>query len=378
MRRWLASTALALSACAEAGPTDAMSEVLAATCDLTTVFVGEDPNHGEGATITFKAALVEQLVGECGFEQVVFEASFYEFSDIARAVEAGEPLTEERLRTAVGGLWSDTAEFAPLVPVLVEGVNAGTLRVGGIHDQLPQRGQDYANDIMGGELMAVLPTERAEECTERLRRRIYSFLPENGPYDVEARSEVQRCIAEAEASLPEGSWERAMAGSLSRVVARDLKGRDAAIRGRSASMAANLAVWQPDAARKTIVWTATVHAARRDTELGNGTVAPNLGRIVEARAGEPAYILAFSALSGSTRMMDGTTPYVPTPSPGSLEATAFAGTEADAVFLDRDDLIELGTVPGAALAAREEVRAWHELVDGVVVFREQFPKTWMP
>ena len=139
---------------ADPGDQDALTAVTHDLCPRQVAMLGESATHGDGRTETFKVALVERLINECGFDSVFFEASHIEFLHLTRQLRTGPPVSADQLSSAIGGLWKFDREFQPLVPLLLAKAQAGQIALGGIDDQLGQLGQDYANVEMVTELTA--------------------------------------------------------------------------------------------------------------------------------------------------------------------------------------------------------------------------------
>ena len=121
---------------------------------------------------------------------------------------------------------------------------------------------------------------------------------------------------------------------------------------------------------RIVVWSASVHAAK---SLPGGTRP--FGSYVHAELGDRAAAIGFSALSGHYGNVGGRRapqPLAPA-APGSLEARAFAGAgTGDLRYLDHAQLQALGTVPGRALDyANTQTLDWSQLLDGVIVLREE-------
>ena len=53
----------------------------------------------------------------------------------------GQTVTAEQVSSAVGGLWEFNQEFQPLAPFLLAKAQAGQVFLGGIDDQLGERGR---------------------------------------------------------------------------------------------------------------------------------------------------------------------------------------------------------------------------------------------
>src|SRR6516162_8365668 len=114
---------------------DALAAATRDMCGKDVVLLGE-ASHGDGATETFKVALIQRLVRSCHFNAVFFEASHYDFLEISRRLREGETVTPGTVSSAVGWMWNHDAEFAPLIPFLHAEATAGRITLGGLDDQL--------------------------------------------------------------------------------------------------------------------------------------------------------------------------------------------------------------------------------------------------
>jgi hypothetical protein len=57
----------------------------------------------------------------------------------------------------------------------------------------------------------------------------------------------------------------------------------------------------------------------------------------------------------------------------SLEAKAFAGLDFDTDYLSLTQLRNFGTIPARLLGSSFKTARWSEVVDGVLIFREEHP-----
>lgn len=73
----------------------ALNATVHAVCGREVVMIGESATHGDGHTESFKVALVERLVNDCGFDSVFFEASHYEFINISRQLRLRKAVTAD-------------------------------------------------------------------------------------------------------------------------------------------------------------------------------------------------------------------------------------------------------------------------------------------
>ena len=385
IRLLLAALLLVPSTPAVARPSPVIDRVVSDLCRRDVVLLGEHAGHGDGRTIATKTQIVRQLVERCGFNAVLFEASYYEFANFRRRLHAGEPATREMLWSAVGGLWNRYAETQPLIDFLYDRARRRRLFVGGIDDQLSGWRQPYANDVMPAELAGLLPAERRTACEQAMHRRIYSDYPADAPASPATREQLRGCLREIRSVLvARGDSERLpLVDNSEWTIARDFTqpGAPAWMAARDASMAQNFAALR--AARgpraKVIVWAATVHVARSASFDARYTGVDNLGAALSRAFGRRAFVLGFGAASGSV-MWGGQARTVPPVAPDSLESRALAGTAADIVYLGGRRLAGLGEINASLFSIDEPQRApWSRIVDGAIVFRaEQAPTVAIP
>ena len=166
-----------------------------------------------------------------------------------------------------------------------------------------------------------------------------------------------------------------MLDSIERALERDFADGPGRTRERDRSMYLNfrwLAGRMPPGS-KIIVWSATSHVARDARATPRYPSGGNFGSYVHGAYGDRAFALGFSAYSGSHRVPAGATRELPTASPESLEAAALASGGSDVVYLGPESLAALGAVPGSLFFHDVAAADWNEVVDGVVVFREERP-----
>jgi erythromycin esterase-like protein len=125
---------------------------------------------------------------------------------------------------------------------------------------------------------------------------------------------------------------------------------------------------------KIIIWCSTVHAAKTSA---NGDAVP-LGALVHRELGDAAAAIGFSTLTGSYGRPDKAATSLAAAPADSLEARAFAGDGApDLRYLG---WTELAQHPAAARAIGYEAfttASWHEILDGLVVLREERPPEYV-
>jgi erythromycin esterase-like protein len=143
--------------------------------------------------------------------------------------------------------------------------------------------------------------------------------------------------------------------------------------GRDESMYRNLA-WYLERLPKNsrvVVWTATVHAARRQGTLPE---APLGARAVE-RWGNRVAAVGFTAYGGFTSRAGRPASPIPDAPPESLEATATR--ESPWALLDSEKLRALGRVP-SRLLGKFVSETWSDYFDAVVVIRQEVAPTFDP
>jgi erythromycin esterase-like protein len=365
----------------EFGDGAALTAVTRDLCQRPVVMIGESATHGDGATEAFKVALVEKLVNECGFDSVYFEASHYEFINIARKLRESKAVSVEDVSAAIGGLWKFDEEFQPLVPFLLEKAVAGKISLGGIDDQLGEMGQDWANVAMVANLTMVLPESQGKECGLALHRRIYGEDADSSA----DRAEVTGCLSDARRIYAgdkandrrdDDDWVE-MIGAFQRWIDRDPAAEAEQIVARDRSMFQNFE-WlrrQEPRRHKVIVWAATVHIAKQGDPTWGDRTGTNFGSLVHREYGAKAFSLGFSALMGTYRQGHGAVRDQPMAPADSLEAQAFREGGAAAVYVGPAQLEAMGTVLGAVFQHSYQVLPWSNYVDGVVVFRREHPPT---
>jgi erythromycin esterase-like protein len=370
----------------DAGDEAALAAATTAVCSRDVVMLGESATHGDGHTEAFKVALVERMVNRCGFDSVIFEASHYEFLEIARKLRQSKAVSEAEVAGAIGGLWKFDEEFKPLVPFLLRKAIAGKISLGGMDDQLGEMGQDYANVVMIANLTMVLPQADGEACGLAMHRRIYSEDAEGDGSATADREKITACLIEIRKSyaadkaadrFDDGSnykaWLEKIDAMQRWIDWGSLAGAQQMV-GRDESMFRNFE-WlrrEEPRRRKVIVWAATVHVAKKGDPTWGDRTGMNFGSLVQAKYGERAFSVGFAALGGSYRQ-GREVKEQPVAPLDSVEARALGESGAEAVFVGPAELLAMGTRPGAIFRHAYEDLRWSQFVDGVVVFRMERP-----
>ncbi len=334
------------------GPS-AADPVLRDLCGKRVALLGESPLHGFGKTLEYKAGLVRSLIDQCHYNAFFIESGIYDFLNIESRLKAGQDVTEPMLAAAIGGLWA-TREVQPLIPFLLERAKAGRLTLGGLDDQLgrgtwAQREMPAA--LMRGRCLAIFQKHMLWQYTAA------------APYSPQDKTLMLGCLDQL------GS--NAMVDNLRRLLDRDFQPSDASARDRS--MYLNFEWWirRLPPRRKVIVWAATTHLAKQGTE------AVPLGSYLHREFGSRAFVLGFSAYSGSYAMTGQRPHTLPAAPANSLEAVAFAGRQSDSAYLSPRTLRKCGPVPARQGASFKTAR-WDEIVDSLLIFREERPPEFLP
>lgn len=361
---------------------DALNAATQRLCRTQVAMLGESATHGDGHTLAFKVALVERLVDRCGFDSVFFEANHDEFIHLNKRLRAGQVVTSSDVLAAVGGLWSFYREFQPLASFLLTRAQAGRIFLAGIDDQLGQVGQDYANAEMIAELTDLLAQPERQRCSTALYKRVNYDYSDAAPYSKGDRSQIATCLSEIQAVAaankttrePDGEERLEMISATQRWVDRDFSSDADNVVNRDRSMFRNFEWLQSRLPKrhKVIVWAATVHIAKQGDPTWGDRAGTNLGFLIKRRYGNRAYSLGFSAVSGSYRQGKGKFQAMPSAPPNSVEIQALQGGASDK-FVALSQLASMGTIPGALFRHSYQTLSWSDFLDGVVVFRAEYP-----
>jgi erythromycin esterase-like protein len=364
------------------GDEDALNAATQRLCHSQISMVGESATHGDGHTLAFKGALVERLIDQCGFDSVFFEASHYEFVSLDRRLRMRQAVTAGDVSSAVGGLWEFNQEFRPLVSFLLARAQAGRVFLGGIDDQLGERGQDYANKEMVIELTNLLPRQEQQACSVALHKRIYNDYTDASPYSKSDHALIETCLSEinrasaaAKTIDREGKGERQeMISAAQRWISRDFSSDTEYMVNRDRSMFQNFEwLLKRRKRHKVIVWAATVHIAKQADPTWGDRTGTNFGSFVHQKYGDRVFSLGFSGLTGTYKEVGREVQGMPAAPPDSVEAQALRDKNSDAIYVGSAQLAAMGVVPGAFFRHSYQTLSWSTFLDGVVIFREEHP-----
>jgi erythromycin esterase-like protein len=357
-------------------------------CRKDLVVLGEDANHGGGRTLEVKAELLRRLVARCGFGAVVFESSLYETLDYERALAAGTA-DETRLIEAAGQLWFWAQEARPMAAWLHAQARAGRVRVAGMDVQPIGATARHARAALGTALSSALDDARAAVCRAEFDRHHAWAYDDDHPFDDGARQRLRDCSDAILAALrargePPASSLTMQARAYARYLDMALGGEgDPRDLGMFESLQWHRARWPTRT--KIVVWCATVHAARRLD--GVAPAMQPFGAHVHAAWGDRVATVGFSALGGASGTPGGRgAPIVLPPAPeDALERVALEDDRRRTAavsdipmpglrYVDRRRLRAYGTIAARAINYRTVHAApWHEIVDAMIVLREERP-----
>ena len=357
-------------------------------CGKRIALLGESPMHGFGKTLQFKVEVVRRLIDECHYNAFFIESGIYDFLSIQKRLKSGQAVSQPMIAAAIGGLWA-TSEVEPLIPFLLERAQRGSVVLGGLDDQLG-RGT-YAQHGMPADLVAYLQGEEKAQCLSILQRHMLWQYDNDSPYGPRDKALILGCLDRVETSVSKTSlseapfreYDLAMIESLKRCFSRDFpeevqKGVDTGIQdlnARDRSMYLNFQwlVSRLPADRKVIVWAATTHLAKDLSGVPGEASRASLGSYLHREFKGQLFALGISAYSGSYALGRQPVRQLSVAPKDSLEAQAFANNDSESRYFNLSQLRKFGSVPARPLGPEFKTANWAEVLDGLVVFREERP-----
>jgi erythromycin esterase-like protein len=342
-------------------------------CGKSVAMLGESPLHGFGKTLEFKVELVRRLVDECHFNAFFIESGIYDFLNIQRRLKSGQEVTDPMVAAAIGGLWA-TREVQPLIPFLLERAKAGSVVLGGLDDQLG-RGT-WAQRDMPADLAGHLKGEERSRCLAILQRHLLWQYGSDSPYSAADKALILGCLDRVDGR----EYDVAIVDSMKRLLARDFRadvpaGANARVldgneRDRSMYLNFQWLMARLPTHSKVILWAATTHVAKDLSGVSGDEGMVSFGSYVHKEFGDRAFALGFSAYSGSYAMTGQPVRQLNAAPEDSLDGRAIADGKS---YVSLSELRKMGAIPGRALGAGFKTARWDEVVDGMVVFREERP-----
>jgi erythromycin esterase-like protein len=362
-------------------------------CGKSVALLGESPVHGFGKTLEFKVKLVRRLVDECHYNALFVESGIYDYINIQQKLMSSQDVTDSMISAAIGGLWANQ-EVQSLVPFLRERVRAGRLTLGGLDDQIGAG--TYTSRGLASSLVQYLQGDDRSRCLAVLQRHMLWQYTNDAPYGPADKSKIVGCLDEIDARLSQPaengkSWvaeDKAMIDSLKRNLARnftedDFTKSDQKLKwdnDRDRSMYLNFQ-WllsRLPSHSKVIVWAATVHVAKDLSGVSGSDGKIPLGSYIRRDFGDQAFALGFSAYSGSYMMVRPPVRQLSVAPDTSLEGQTLANRDSDTVYLSLSQLQKFGSVAARPLGTSFTTAQWDEVLDGLVVFREERAPEYLP
>jgi erythromycin esterase-like protein len=357
-------------------------------CGKTVALLGEPPMHGYGRTLQFKVELVRRLIDECHYNAFFIESGIYDFINIQKKLKSGQQLTQAMIAAAIGGLWANR-EVEPLIPFLLKEAERGTVVLGGLDDQLG-RGT-YAQEGMPADLVEYLQGDAKTQCLSVLQKHTLWKYTNDSPYAPKDKALVLGCLDKIETNLsktqfsdaPFREYDIATIESLKRNFARDFRegvqtGVDPSVQdfiARDQSMYLNFQ-WlmsRLPSKSKVIVWAATTHLAKDLSGVPGQDGKVSLGSYIRRAFKGNSFVVGFSAYSGSYGMARQPVRKLSVAPDLSLEGQAFEANNSDTHYFNLNELRKFGDIPARPLGADFKTAKWDEVLDGLVVFREEDP-----
>jgi erythromycin esterase-like protein len=346
------------------------------------VFLGE-ASHGDGRTEEVKTALVQRLVGECGFNAVFFESSFYEFLSVTRSARQGRPVSMESVAAAVGGVWKFDQEMQPLLEFLADRVNKGQLRVGGLDFQIGGLGQPYSNEVLFAEMAVGLSSARRTACLAAYHSRVFGSAPANGTSAAERDATLKSCLDDVAADPhgapggPAAQADRVQALKNMRAWLDHIDGDAPSFNNSRDRMMADNLFWLIErhtaTPAKVIVWTHNAHAARDAGVLPGSRGADNLGTLVGRKLGPQLYALGITACSGEFRWSRDSNRVLPVPPVGSIEARYCVAVPEATSLVGAADMQAAGFTTSSLIGHVFHKANWFIGFDGVLILDREHP-----
>jgi erythromycin esterase-like protein len=367
------------------------NEVVHALCGKSVALLGEPPIHSFGNTLDFKVQLVRRLVNACHFNALFIESGIYDYIHIEQALSSGQDASDSMISAAIGGLWANK-EMQALVPFLAKRVRAGSLTLGGLDDQIGAG--TWASREMSSDLVQPLQGKERSRCTTILQRHMLWQYTDEAPYGPADKEKIVGCLTEIQAQLASAKQRTksldenaVMLDSLQRNLARDftendLTKKDQALKwmnDRDHSMFLNYK-WlrsRLPAKSKIIVWAATVHTAKDLTGIQGFEGRVPLGSYIHEELKDKAFSLGFSAYAGEYAFTHHPVQRLSDAPPSSLEAQVFAHTDSDTVYLSREQLRHYNSIEARPLGNDPTAARWDQVIDGLVLFRQEHAPTWI-
>jgi erythromycin esterase-like protein len=370
-----ADTSKATTVNIEQQSTAPIESVIADSCNKSLVLLGEDSNHGGGNTILLKGLIVKMLIEKCDFDSIIFESQIYDFIALQDQI-AENSATKEHLADAIGGLWATSKEFGPTLDYLFGLAQSKKITVHGMTPQAGVRSSYYIPAKLGNRLTKTLSGSRKLECLTKLdRHNSWSYNDEN-PFGKHTNSELMMCIQDIQTSLKSLPRSRHIEESI--VMANNYQwylnmSNGNAFNIRDKAMADNIFLQKERLGKKskTIVWTASIHAAKNRSE----TISP-MGYFLNDIYKTNMVSIGISAKGGSFLGMRKAVKQLDELTPNALEMMARFKPNNEISYFDHQTLSALGSIESRVINFMQvKTKDWYNTFDGIIVLKVEQPKT---
>ena len=362
--------------------------VIREMCGKKVALLGESPTHGFGKTLQFKVEVTRQLIDRCHFNAFFIESGVYDFLNIEKKLKTGQEVTESMVAAAIGGIWANR-EVQTMIPFLLERAKQGRVVLAGLDDQLGAG--TYAQLGMPFDLVSYLDDSRKRDCLSILERHMLWQYGKDSPYSPKDKAAIVSCIDNIETkaskfqsnAFPFRDYDIAMMESLRRVFARDFRddvrpginsnAQDFNDRDRSMYLNFQWLMSQLPVHSKVIVWAANNHVAKNLSRVPGQEAMVSLGSFIRREYKGRAFALGFSAYAGSYRTTRQPVRQLSVAPGDSLEAESFNGSDSALRFLNLTQLRKHGAVLARPTSTDFKTAKWSEVLDGLVIFREERP-----
>lgn len=327
---------------AKAQEVKALDTIVNDLCDKKVVLLGEDAHHGSGGTMEIKIALITRLIDECKFSALLFEGPVYEFLSYQEALKQNTA-SAQQVKASIGGLWSNTTTMAPFINYLHEKAYNSQLSLGGIDAQFGAN-QPFAQQQLPARLSKYLDKDAQQVCKETLYRHLNWQYSKELPYNDAVKAQIQSCTSRINDKLSTLYEPQYLALQFDQFMAENFYRymhfkRQDYFNLRDKAMADNVN-WHlsllPENT-KTIVWTATIHAAKTLAPISSDKI-PTGYHLAQKYQNDMASI-GFSALAGSYGRSPDKTKAI---NAATLAQQAFHHNNRSLVYLDYNELKNRG------------------------------------
>ena len=339
-------------------------------CNKKIVVLGEDNSHGSKITTELKSKIMMELIEQCGFTEIFFESSIYDFVNLRKLYDK-KKIGSEYLADSIGGIWSLSKSFQPLIEFLHKKSTDGKVKIYGMDFQIGGATEFYSQTGLVDDLIKFHPKNKNREICERNMRTLTQWkFNKNQKFDHNFRVGLMPCID----SIVDGAKTKADEDAL--IMAESFKnylvshGKEDQRRFRSTHMFENFSRFH-NKKKKAIIWTASTHGVRKWVgKRGETKGIHNLGGGLSSKFKDDLYVLSFAAKSGSFGKKPFFENQIATEK-GSIEDLY---SKSAPTYLSKDKIKNLGEITSNLVSFKKPLkRTWHEYIDGLIIIAKEEP-----